>query len=177
MSKRKNKSHKKNGNKKQNTIQKRDSTVSKQKKNNTAQYKLGWYFTFVKVALVLIAAINLFRAYNVFCGQEYEESRFLYDEYSGLESVDTFYSVSMFFMAIYAVIVLVRLGMKKKNALKLLYILSVAEVMVSVIYAIGVMFTTGLLIFGDVFILMIVPVAFLLANGLYFEKRKGLFTK
>ncbi len=146
-------------------------------------YKMNWYKFLVFFALIAGAVLNIVYGIYSMMGMQYgtpEVSELVYMYYPGMKTTDIVYGTLLFASAGCAVLAEVNLLRFKKNAPLFVYLVYVFNLASTLIYVgLGYIMTKGLEDMSGVFSSSLreiaIAVFMLIANMVYFKKRKELF--
>lgn len=156
----------------------------------SGQLPMKWYKFIIYAQLFLNAVSNALAAVLSLTGFQYyssdmkymgmdpaEASEMVYGFYPNLRVVDIIYGIMLICLAVFALIVRMQLAKFKKNAPMLYYAFWIFSVAVSVIYlvALATINIAGVN-YTQVVSSIVVSIALLVINIIYFNKRKHLFT-
>lgn len=156
-----------------------DSTI----RSNLRELPMNWYKFLIYVALWFSAAVNILGAVPYFTGTSQAEE--ILTQFPVLSTVDLFYGVLTLGMGVLAVMTRFALAGYKKSAPKLVVGLYTYGLVISLAYNGIVLAITSsaydtvnmIITVMSVVTSLIINVAMVICNHIYFKKRKHLFNK
>ena len=149
---------------------------------NQPQMKMNWFKFLIYFALFAGALMNLSQGFLYLTGSIYEtldgiDSSWVYMLYEDLESADKLYGLLLIAVAVIDIVARFSLAGFKKNGPMLINIAYILPIVSSVIYVIMVSGVVGDLTDATLtsFSSIITGIIFMLANAVYFKKRKHMF--
>ena len=141
---------------------------------------MKWFKFIIYFHLFASAVMNVFIAFQLFSGAQYEAAKAVYYLYPGLKTADTIYGFIVLGLAALAICVRFRLARFRKDGPALYYALKVADVLAALLYLFLASSATGLPLdqaLQDSSILATLAGAgiMLIVNMIYFGRRKDLF--
>ena len=142
-----------------------------------SEHSMKWFKFLIYFSLFASAVINLLGAVNLFSGNYYGEySEQVYSVYDGLKAFDIFYGLILLGVAALAVVTRMKLAGYKADGPKFLYGLYIADLVMTLVYSVGVCVITGEnVITAQVISGIVVSCVMIWVNYVYFNKRKALF--
>lgn len=144
-------------------------------------YSMKWY-KFLKFALILGALSNLVTGIQMLTGMQYgteADKQLVYAFYDGLEMLDMGVGIAMVGLAIFAIYTRSRLAKYCKDGPTMLLINYAANAVVGLVYTIGMSSIVPEYVLGDSlnsnYVSLGVSIGMIIANYIYFNKRKDLF--
>ncbi len=146
-------------------------------------FNMGWYKFIIYFALFASAVYNIIQGLLLVMGQFWEwvteydvTSELMYACYGGLQAVDIIFGIITLAAAGFAIFTRMRLAKYKKDGPLCLYILSGVVIGADLIYLAVVSLGFGIPVFNASFAgSMGAGIGTLIANIIYFNKRKSLF--
>lgn len=149
---------------------------------NQPQMKMNWFKFLIYFSLFAGALMNLSQGFLYLTGSIYEtldgiDSSWVYMLYEDLESADKLYGLLLIAVAVIDIVARFSLAGFKKNGPMLINIAYILPIVSSVIYVIMVSGVVGDLTDATLtsFSSIITGIIFMLANAVYFKKRKHMF--
>lgn len=145
---------------------------------------MKWFKFIIYFQLFANCVLNVISAITTFTGSQYQGAAdMIYTYVDGLQTVDTLYGVLLLAVAAFAIFVRFRLAKFCSNGPTMYYALLVAQLVISVIYLIGVNTVVGNSIIANYYepdytsvVSSLVTTGIMLAcNIVYFKKRMHLF--
>lgn len=152
---------------------------------NENLYPMKWFKFLIYFALFFGAAINLIYGTNYIDGMIYDvqtggevTAEMVYGVFvETFRALDVIYGITLIALAVLAVIVRFGLAKYKKYAPNLLIILNVLSTVAGLIYNITATAITGNNLISSAIGSLISGMVMIIANYIYFKKRKGLFVQ
>ncbi len=153
---------------------------------------MGWFKFLIYFGLFLVALINLANALNIFSGFVYGyDAEYIYYFFEGIQSIDILYGIALVGVAVLCVITRFGLAKRKKSGIKMLNTTFIATLIANVAYIALAYFVLSDL-FSDfvsmssdvdatisikttVIVNTAISIIMIIANTVYFKKRKDLF--
>ncbi len=153
--------------------------------NTAPALGMKWYKFVIYCQLFLTMLFSLINSIQLFSGSVYGgkmEKELVYEIFSSMKALDIIIALLYIGLGVYAFLVRMQLAGFKKNGPKLYYILCIASMAINLIYAVTasiiVKSSSGmsLNVMGRAIFQTVAMGALLVANYIYFGKRKQLFT-
>jgi len=153
---------------------------------------MGWFKFLIYFGLFLMAAVNIINAVNILSGFVYGyDVEYIYLLFEGMQSIDILYGIAFIVLAVLCVVTRFGLAKRKKSGIKMLNTTFIAALIANVAYiALAYFFLSDL--FSDfvsmssdvdatisikttVIVNTAISIIMIIANTVYFKKRKDLF--
>ena len=140
---------------------------------------MKWFKFVIWFMLFASALINLATGLNMLTGGQYGDlTNRVYAMFKDLKTVDTLFGLLLIGLAAFAIYTRFRLSGFYKNGPLMLNISYGANAVIGIAYAVAVDSATKGLVDGESQVLsVIVSIAMIIANAIYFKKRAHLFVK
>lgn len=141
---------------------------------------MKWFKFIIYFQLFASAVISVITAITMFTGAHYQgQADRVYSYFPGLKGLDVFYAIALLALAAFAIITRQNLAKFRKNGPKFYFIMIIAGIVVALIYSIAgssiLHVSLGEVMDASSVSSLVVNIALLIINIIYFKKREDLF--